>query len=599
MNSIEEIKTYILQNIQLEKVVGEFVSLEKQSGKLTACCPFHEEKTPSFFIFDHHYHCFGCKAHGDVISFVRERQGLGFIESLKWLCDKFGIQSDSLYRSSNERTEWKKAISYNRIFSMSQDYFAANLQKDIGAHARIYLEKRGFSKEQIEEFHFGYAHSATSSLMHFLKSQGISDEKIAACSLGNNYDGKEYDFFRNRITIPIRDSFGRIIAFGGRTLADSDNIQKYKNSRYDKSSVLFGLHEARDEIRKQARAIVVEGYLDAIKLWSCGLREVVACQGTSLSKQHLSLLKNQTSKIYLLFDGDKAGRQAILRVFRETLEFSGLSFNAVVLPDGEDPDSFVTEHGAECLQQLLEESKSLLEYAVLQRMQKTADQDVPQVIREEFIPWLSHLKDPIKKAYLIDKISLYSGVSKDLLEREFGAEVQNKKNTVAAPSTLEEYLEPPQHTKDLAGHLYYADPTEVDYKTIREFCQNNLSLSAEWSLFFEETLNHIEQGNVPHTQPFLSFCSEENEKKSSSYQFFLKIQKTPDAFSCKNRSKIITKLLLLHKKEHLQQAINSLKNQVLALRLHTENDRLLWQKIVGQIQLFHQEMDDLDTHIKS
>ena len=219
--------------------------------------------------------------------------------------------------------------------------------------------------------------------------------------------------------LPIFDLHGRITAFAGRNLG-TEGV-KYKNSRYDKSKLLFGLNHARKGIQKKKRAIVVEGYFDAMQLWNCGLSETVACQGTALTKEHMKSLSALTTEVILLFDGDDAGRKASLKLVGDALKVGGLSLQLAFLPEGEDPDSFVRKYGREKIEDLLSKSRSLTEVAIEQCLREENEQRYPEVIRKKFFPWLEKITDPIEKAYLIKKIANYSGVSGSLLHTELGS----------------------------------------------------------------------------------------------------------------------------------------------------------------------------------
>ena len=307
MTDLNHLKQQILAKTPLDQLIGEQVTLQSRAGKKMGCCPFHAEKTPSFYLYDDHYHCFGCGAHGDAISYVRHAQGLGFIESLKWLANRCGVDTSELDRSKKDMHRWQESARKTRVLAEAQQYFTRCLREPQGAEARAYLEKRGFPETFWDVNGFGYSPDSGDALISHLKGLGYSMSEMEDVSLANSFRGRSFDFFRHRVMVPIRDVQGRLIAFGGRALSN-DQQQKYKNSRYDKGSVLFGLDHARKIARSRQRAIVVEGYLDALKMRMSGFPETVACQGTALTPEHLRSLRSATSEVVLLFDGDKAGQ---------------------------------------------------------------------------------------------------------------------------------------------------------------------------------------------------------------------------------------------------------------------------------------------------
>ena len=217
--AIEEIKL----RAPIEEIVRQRVPELKRKGKLyEACCPFHEEKTPSFYLFDDHYHCFGCGAHGDVIAFVREVHSLGFIDALKWLAERGGLDSDELFPKKNEhRIKWQNQSKKTDVLKYADDYFKESLWGEEGLQARAYLEKRGFSSEQMRDFGFGYAPDRSDGLTKLLSRKGVSLDQMVDCSLADLRGVRGVDFFRHRIMVPIKDTQGRLIAFGGRACGPS------------------------------------------------------------------------------------------------------------------------------------------------------------------------------------------------------------------------------------------------------------------------------------------------------------------------------------------------------------------------------------------
>ncbi|MDD9950435.1 MAG: DNA primase, partial [Zetaproteobacteria bacterium] len=358
-SSTPQLKDQILRAVQMEQLVGEEVTLQKRGNRLTGLCPFHDEKSPSFYIFDDHYHCFGCGAHGDAISYVQAQQGLGFIDALKWLGRRFGVDVTALDRSEKKIGEWRRRTQLAKLIVDAHDFFRAKLASAQGEEARAYLRERGLSVEVCERFGVGYAPDHARELYQFLSARGASAADLSEVSLVQQYRDSYFDFYRHRVMIPIRDIQGRIVAFGGRALGGQ--TVKYKNSRFEKGEILFGMDQARKQMRTAGFALVVEGYFDVIAMHQAGFSQTVAVQGTALTRSHLRSLASATPRVVLLFDGDKAGAAAALKVVEASLEVGGLQVQVVRLPEGEDPDSYVRKYGPQGMSQLLEHAVDLVE----------------------------------------------------------------------------------------------------------------------------------------------------------------------------------------------------------------------------------------------
>ena len=292
--SVEIAKKRILDKVPLGSLIGEQIQLSMRSGRQVGLCPFHQEKSPSFTIFDDHYFCFGCRARGDAIEYVRHVQGLNFIEALKYLAEKYSVDAPELEDSRKAQESREESSKLYRILQTAQEYFLTNLERN-GRHVKEYLINRGFKEDVIKEYGFGFAPDHSMGLVSHLLKLGFSlqDATTASVATQSQRDHKTYDFFRNRLMIPIKDHHGRLIAYGGRTMGDDP--AKYKNSRetplFDKSHTLYGLDRAKEHIRRKRRAIVVEGYMDALQLWNHGFGETVACLGTALTPQQMQMMR--------------------------------------------------------------------------------------------------------------------------------------------------------------------------------------------------------------------------------------------------------------------------------------------------------------------
>jgi DNA primase len=348
----------------LSALIGRSIKVTKAGREFKACCPFHNEKTPSFTINDEKgfYHCFGCSAHGDAIRWMTDQRGLSFMDAVKELADAAGMQVPAADPKAAAKAE--RANTLYDVMTAAQDWFVGQFQGLEGAEARAYCEKRGLKADTLKAFGIGFAPDSRTKLKEALASFGT--EKLVESGLLIAVDDKEpYDRFRGRLMIPIRDPRGRVIAFGGRILGAGE--PKYLNSPdtplFDKGRTLYNLDKASPASRASNRVIVVEGYMDAIALAQAGFGEAVAPLGTALTEQQIMMLWRMAPKPLLCFDGDAAGQKAALRAAGRALGGlkPGHSLDFVTLPDGQDPDDVVKSAGPGAFWQLLDQAEPLVE----------------------------------------------------------------------------------------------------------------------------------------------------------------------------------------------------------------------------------------------
>lgn len=351
--TIEEVK----ERANLVEVIGDSVSLKRQGAHYSGLCPFHAEKTPSFHIRDHgrFYHCFGCGASGNVISYVMASRGLSFPEAVEELAARFGVQVVREGRGRRDGEE--RGPGRERFFEvnrLAQLYFEGQLRTG-GQEIRGYLAERGLHPETIAEFGIGFAPRARTGLIDFLKQQRASLEiALAAGLVRRSATGELYDGFRARLVFPIMMDRKHIAGFGGRIvppLVEPEYVKtlpKYLNSpenpAYQKNKIVYGLPQALHALRDTAEIYLVEGYMDVVGLWQAGLKNVVATCGTAVTENHVRRLGHLVNRVVVLMDGDAAGRAAAAKTFPLFLN-SGLDVHAVFLPEEEDPDSIARAHG--------------------------------------------------------------------------------------------------------------------------------------------------------------------------------------------------------------------------------------------------------------
>lgn len=346
----------------LSGLVGRSVKLQRAGKEFRACCPFHNEKTPSFYVNDDKgfYHCFGCGAHGDAIRWMTDQRGLPFMDAVKELAAAAGMDVPAPDKRSAERAERAKGL--HDVMADAQAWFVEQLASSAGAEARALVERRGIRPDTAGTFGIGYAPDARGRLREALKDYG--DAMLVEAGLLIQVDGKEpYDRFRGRLMIPIRDARGRVIAFGGRIIGDGE--PKYLNSPdtplFDKGRTLYNLDRAQAAARKADRVIAVEGYMDAIALAQAGFGEVVAPLGTAMTEHQLDRLWRMTDVPLLCFDGDAAGQKAALRAATRALPMlaPGRSLAFVALPEGLDPDDLVRAQGPGAFEQAVAQAQPL------------------------------------------------------------------------------------------------------------------------------------------------------------------------------------------------------------------------------------------------
>lgn len=348
----EEILETVRNHHDIVDVIGQRVTLKKSGRNFLGICPFHSEKTPSFSVSQEKqiFHCFGCGAGGDVIKFIMDYESLDFRETVQHLADEAGLNVPVINQQvSQDPNDQLKQQIYQANELASKLYHYMLLETNHGKEAFNYLQKRGFSRELIEIFNIGYSPPAWDTVKSFLLKRGFSLELIEQSGLIiKSEDGNTFDRFRNRIIFPITDAGGRIIAFGGRVL--DDNLPKYLNSPesivFNKSKTLYNLFLAKKEIRKKRQAILFEGYIDIISVYKAGVHNGVATLGTSLTEEQVKLLKRYTEEVIICFDSDLAGQKATFKAI-DILHQTGLRTKVLQLPQGQDPDDYITKHGVE------------------------------------------------------------------------------------------------------------------------------------------------------------------------------------------------------------------------------------------------------------
>ena len=350
----QETVNRILDTAQIVDVVGDFVTLKKRGANHIACCPFHNEKTPSFSVSASKgiYKCFGCGKSGTAVGFVMEHENLSYVEALKYLAKKYHIEVIEKEESAEEIAQRQKHESLLLVSEFAGKFFQQNLDTPEGQNiAYQYFRSRGLEDETIRKYGLGWAPLDRKALSESARAAGYKEEFLIETGLSLKYDdGRLVDRFYDRVMFPIHSVSGRIIAFGGRTLKTDKSVAKYVNSPeteiYVKSKSLYGIWFAKNAISKNDKCILVEGYLDVLSMHQLGITNVVASSGTSLTVEQIRLIKKFTDNVTIIYDGDGAGIKAALRGIGLVLK-EGMNVKVVLLPDGQDPDDFSRKHTLE------------------------------------------------------------------------------------------------------------------------------------------------------------------------------------------------------------------------------------------------------------
>ncbi len=414
MASNNNIVEQIQNSIDIADIIGERVKLRKSSRGYMGLCPFHNEHTPSFHVYTdtQSYYCFACHEAGNVFSFLMKLDGLTFPEALEILAERAGVALKQYTRDKNSRTLYD-------VMNIAAEFFTKCLLSSQGTAARAYMKRRNMGASDVGKFSLGYAPNSWDALTNYLRKAGITDKMILDAGLALENSRGIYDRFRGRLIFPVKDVAGRVIAFGGRVI-DGDGA-KYINSPeseiYSKRRNLYLLNDARKFIRERRRSILVEGYMDALRLHKAGFGEAVASLGTSLTGEQAELLSSYAERCYICYDGDTAGQNATIRGMY-ILQTHGLDVHVVNLPDGQDPDDFLTANSPEKFEQALRDARPL----VVQHI---------EVLRPK-------LSDPMTRKQTLNE--LFSGLSELSHDEVLQYKAQLSEATLLPPSELEKKI---------------------------------------------------------------------------------------------------------------------------------------------------------------
>ncbi len=451
----------IIETAKVEDVIQDYVTLKRRGVNLLGLCPFHNEKTPSFTVSPakNIYKCFGCGKGGNAVQFIMELENFTFPEALRHLAKKYGIEIEETQTSRESIEERKQLDSLYIITEYARDFYRDKLfNTDIGKSVGLsYFKERGFREETIKKFGLGYALKQKDALTLQAINDGYSIELLRKLGLTSRFDT---DFFRDRVMFTIHNLTGKVIAFAGRTLSKEKKVPKYINSPeteiYIKNKVLYGAYFAKRAIRQEDECIIVEGYTDVISLHQAGIENVVASSGTSLTTGQIRLIKRYTPNIKIIYDGDPAGIKAALRGLDLVLE-QDMNVKVVLLPEGEDPDSYLQHTGATDFKNYIKEkAQDFILFKADLLLEETKNDPVKKAaLIKDIVASIAKIPDPLKRSIYTKECAYKFQVDENILVDEtskmIGAAIKKKRQ--------KEQVNSPEAQKRLTEELLSLEPS--------------------------------------------------------------------------------------------------------------------------------------------
>ncbi len=494
-----DLRDEVLARSDIVEIIGEHITLKKRGANYIGLCPFHNEKTPSFTVSPDKqiFKCFGCGKSGNIFTFLKDINGMSFREVLISLAERFGVP----YEESNP----KKHLEYNKKEIALQSLEFANsfyhniLYDKEGEKALKYLYKRGFTDDTIKKFELGYSLENWTALYDYLTSMSFKEEALydAGLIISKTDSKRVWDRFRGRLMFPIYNQIGKVIGFGARDLSDKKDVAKYLNSPetiiYDKSIALYGIFNAKDEIRTKEYAILCEGYADVIMLYQAGFKNAIASCGTALTKGQLINIKRYTTKIYLSYDSDFAGINATSKAIELALPM-GFDIKVINLPNGEDPDSYIKNNGKESFSDLIRKAVDFIEH-LYNKANENNKIDSPSE-KSKFIKYcvklIYSIPDNLQYDFYIAKLSSIMHLSENQIKSIYRSkqavieeiEVEDNKNIYIKEIEIEEYRE-----DNLLNEEKLIFEQIINDKESYNYCKNKLSLSSKF--FYSDSAKNV------------------------------------------------------------------------------------------------------------
>lgn len=506
----DEILDEIRSRNDIVSTISQYMTLKRKGRNYFGLCPFHNEKSPSFSVSPDKqiFHCFGCGVGGDVINFVKKIENIGFLDSVRLLAEKSGIQLPNDISKAEEKNIKLKNRVY-KINELAAKFYHENLYKPTSKIAQDYIKKRKLNNATLKSFLMGYASNSSNELLRYLKEQGFTEEELLASCLIGKSDRGYYDKFRNRLMIPIRDERGRFIAFGGRVLDDSKPkyINSPENIVYSKGRNLFGLNVAREGIHGPLkRLLIVEGYMDAISLYQRGITNVVASLGTALTDSQGRLLRRNTEQVILGYDADGAGQQAIIRGM-EILKSMDIDIRILQISGAKDPDEYVLKFGPEKMVKAMDEAISAIEFKIKVLRANLDLNNVNDKVKflTEIAKILSNVDNNIEREVYIDRISKVYEISKNaivsevdkLLYRSLAGVTKFEKSNIVLKDTQDSKID--VATRKREGMVVYllVDYTKLSFDRIKSVVDLDLIKSEKNKKIIGILYERIDLNNLP------------------------------------------------------------------------------------------------------
>lgn len=506
----DEILDEIRSRNDIVSTISQYMTLKRKGRNYFGLCPFHNEKSPSFSVSPDKqiFHCFGCGVGGDVINFVKKIENVGFLDSVRLLAEKSGIQlPNDISKAEEENIKLKNRVY--KINELAAKFYHENLYKPTSKIAQDYIKKRKLNNATLKSFLMGYASNSSNELLRFLKEQGFTEEELLASCLIGKSDRGYYDKFRNRLMIPIRDERGRFIAFGGRVLDDSKPkyINSPENIVYSKGRNLFGLNVAKEGIHGPLkRLLIVEGYMDAISLYQRGITNVVASLGTALTDSQGRLLRRNTEQVILGYDADGAGQQAIIRGM-EILKSMDIDIRILQISGAKDPDEYVLKFGPEKMVKAMDEAISAIEFKIKVLRANLDLNNVNDKVKflTEIAKILSNVDNNIEREVYIDRISKVYEISKNaivsevdkLLYRSLAGVTKFEKSNIVLKDTQDSKID--VATRKREGMVVYllVDYTKAAFDKIKNVVNLDLIKSEKNKKIIGILYERIDLNNLP------------------------------------------------------------------------------------------------------
>lgn len=472
----------------ISTIASNYVQLQQKGNRFWACCPFHSEKTPSFSINDDDgiYYCFGCKESGDVIKFVQKMENLEFLDAVKFLADKAGMQVPELqgFGQIKENKQFKDRLL--SALDYAYKHYMENLYNKDAIKAQNYIKLRKFTRRELEDFKIGYSKNWT-DMVDYLKGKGFSEKELIESGICQKKDNRLFDVLGGRLVFPIFNSFGECIGFSARALEKTD-MAKYKNTAatmvFQKGKIVFGINLLKQQKQQQLldKIILVEGQMDVIAMHKAGFKSTVACMGTALTKDHVSELKRYNQNIYLCFDADGAGTKATLHAI-EMFRGENVNLKVVTLRGGKDPDEVLNNLGKEELSKMIENAQPYMEF-LIEYIKNKYDLDDPEQKGKFVKEILAEIKKLGSGALFEPYLEIIRDLTKipiDILRRDINIEKKEQKIEVKTQPTSTEKSEQKASKFILASLLHKKDFVlkNIDYKKLLDEYENYLEIIEE------------------------------------------------------------------------------------------------------------------------